>query len=403
MILKLSWRNIWRNKRRTLITAASILFAVLFASFMQSLQEGAWNNMIDNTVNFYFGYAQVHKKGYWEEQTINKAFDWKAIKDKIKASEGVKEVIPRLESFALASTGEHTKGALVVGIAPEEETNLTGLKDRLVSGAYLEAQDSAAMVASGLAELLDLSLGDTLYLISQGYHGVNAAGRYIVKGMVKFPSPDLNKQLVYLPIDAAQWFYGADGLATSVVLGIDNNGAVDEVMQQVSQQLDTIQYELMAWQEMMPELLEAKALDSAGNTIVYFILYMIIAFGIFGTILMMTKERSYEFGVLIAIGMDRWKLALTVWLEIIMLALLGAFAGIVVSIPLVWYFHINPIRFSGEYAASMEKFGFEPIFPTTLDSSIFIMQAIIVLIMAALLAVYPWLVIRKLRPVEAMK
>ena len=74
MLFRLAWRNIWRNKRRTAITAASILFAVLFATFMEAIQKGAWGHMINSVVNYYYGYVQVHQKGYWEEQTIDKAF-----------------------------------------------------------------------------------------------------------------------------------------------------------------------------------------------------------------------------------------------------------------------------------------------------------------------------------------
>lgn len=404
MILKLAWRNIWRNKRRTLITIASILFAVLLSSFMEALQKGAWNNMINNVVSAYYGYAQIHKKGYWEEQSIEEAF---ALIPQINNLEHtipeIKATVPRLASFALVSTGENTKGTLVIGIDPQREDQMTGLKGRLIEGEYLEPEDKAVLIASGVGDNLGLQLGDTLLMISQGYHGVNAAGKYPVKGIIKFPSPDLNKQLVYLPLKEAQWFYGADDLVTSVTLKLDKASEVPAMMASLNETLDTTAYELMDWQAMMPDLLEAKALDSAGNVIVYIILYMIIAFGIFGTILMMTKEREYEFGILLAIGMKRRLLWITVWLEVFILGLIGALAGVMVSLPVVWYFKVNPIRFSGDYAVTMEKFGFEPIFPASFNWQIFFTQAIIVMILTAILAFYPMFKIRKLKPVEAMR
>jgi len=404
MIFKLAWRNIWRNKRRTLITAASILFAVLFASLMEALQKGAWNNMINNVVSSYTGYAQIHKKGYWEDQSINKAFEWESgLRKTAEGFSAVEQALPRLESFALASSDELNAGALVIGIDPEPENKMTGLRDRVVEGHYLRADEKGAMIGAGLAERLKLGLGDTLVLISQGYHGVNAADLFPVQGIVKFPSPDLNKQIVYLPLKDAQYFYGAQGLITSVALEIDGQDEVEPITRALESQLDTSVYEVMDWKELMPDLLQAKELDSAGNYIVYMILYMIIAFGIFGTILMMTKEREYEFGILTAIGMRRLTLMGTIWIETIMLGLLGAVAGILASIPVVYHFKRNPIRFSGDYATMLEKYGFEPIFPAEFNVGIFLTQAIVVFLVTAVLGLFPWTKIRKMKPVEAMR
>ncbi len=404
MVTKLAWRNIWRNKRRTWITMASILFAVLFGSFMEALQEGAWGNMINNVVNFYMGYGQIHQKGYWEEQVIDKAFALspQQLQD-IEAIEEIQGVVPRIESFGLVSTEGITRGALVVGIEPTSEQSLTKLEDRIVAGAYLEKEDQSVLVAEGLAKILKLGVQDTLVIISQGYHGVNAAGKYLIKGIVKFGSPELNKQMVYLPLPVAQQFYGAEGLLTSIALKIEDQDDIDSGLAAIGEVLDTSAYEIMKWDALLPDLVQAKSLDSAGNYIVYFILYSIIAFGIFGTILMMTKEREYEFGVLIGIGMQRFKLSAIVWLEIILLGMLGALMGILVSTPIVWYFNQNPLRFSGNYADLLEKFGFEPIFPTAFDPMIFVTQALIIFIMTVLLALYPWLKIRRLQPVEAMR
>jgi ABC-type lipoprotein release transport system permease subunit len=118
--LVLAWRNIWRNKRRTLISAASVAFAVLFSISMSSLQKGGWDRMLNNVVSFYFGYAQIHAKGYWDEQTIDRSIE--LIPDQLaqweKAIGGYK-LRPRLESFALASTGPATMGIMISGVDPE--------------------------------------------------------------------------------------------------------------------------------------------------------------------------------------------------------------------------------------------------------------------------------------------
>lgn len=404
MLIKLAWRNIWRNRRRTFITVASILFAVLFSSVLESLQKGGWNNMINNVVNFYFGYGQIHQKGYWEEKDMDLAL---AIDDSINSiSESIPQldqIVPRMEGFALASTGDNTFGVMVVGVDPEKEDRLTALSERLVDGQFLGANDAGALLASGVAERLELQIGDTILLLSQGYRGVNAAGKFPVRGILKFPSPDLDDQLLYLSLSEAQYFYGAMGMATSLVIDVADQDALYQVVHTLNSQLDTSYYAVLDWKKMMPELIEAQALDSAGNLIVYLLLYVIIAFGIFGTILMMTKERKYEFGILTAIGMRRSRLGFVIWLETVLLGILGALGGIMVSIPVVLYLKHSPLTFTGDYAVLLEKFGFEPIFPTLWDPTIFVTQAFLVFGVTAILGLFPVWKIRRLQPVKAMR
>ncbi|WP_367391396.1 ABC transporter permease [Lewinella sp. LCG006] len=407
MLFTMAWRNIWRNKRRTFITLASVAFAVFFAAFMQSIQKGAWDHMLDNVVNFYFGYAQVQKAGYWEEQSLDEALMWTPeLEQKILETEGVQQVAPRLESFALAAGADLTTGVLVVGVSPEAENQLTTLADRVVEGHYWPAQAQGALVATGVMERLGLGLQDTIILLSQGYHGVNAAGKYPITGVLKFGSPDLNKRMVYLPRQEAEQFFGAEGMATTLALDIDHKEQVPGIIQQLDSSLDTSQFAILGWEQMIPDLVDAKELDAAGNNLVLIVLYLIISFGIFGTILMMTRERSYEFGVLTGIGMHRWQLGLTVWLEIILLGFLGTIVGICLSLPLVYYLKLNPIDLSvmGEEAVqTYEKFGMEPILPALLDPAIFLWQAVIVFSITTILALYPWWKISQLQPIAAMR
>ena len=407
MLLKLAWRNIWRNKRRTFITVASILFAVFFASFVRSIQKGTWDNMIDNVVNFYFGYAQVHQDGYWAEQSLDKAFP---IDEKLQALPddiaSLDLIVPRIESFALASFETNTHGVLVVGIDPSKEDAMTKLSKRITKGNYLTTDDQGAIIGIGVAEKLGMQVGDTLVLISQGYHGVNAAGKYAVKGLVKFGSPNLNKQLVYLSLPEAQYFYGAEGLVTSAALKINAKKEVDNTIKAVKANLNSDEYEVLNWEQMIPELVEARQLDTAGNMIILIILYILIAFGIFGTVLMMVKEREYEFGVLTAIGMKRTNLAGIIWLETLIIGAVGTILGILFSAPIIYYFHKNPIDMSGmgeEYTATYEKFGMEPVLPAAFEWPIFMEQALIVFIIVSIMAIYPLWQIWKLKPVEAMR
>ncbi len=410
MLLQLAFRNIWRNKRRTLITIGAVSFAVFLASFTNAFQKGAWDSIIDGAVTNYFGLIQIHGEGYSEEQIIDKSIPFtdafKNLPDQIPA---ILAVNPRLESFALASEGDKTHGALVIGISPPAEDAMSNISAKIIAGAYLTEQDKGVIVAEGLAKKLGLEYRDTLVLISQGYHGANAAGKYPIKGIFKLELPDFNKSLVYMPLAEAQYFYNAPNRITTLALTLDDKKNVPTVINQVKAQLGdnpTEPLEILPWQEIIPELVEARELDTAGNVIIIGILYLLIAFAIFGTILMMVKERSYEFGVLTAIGMKRWQLFSVTWLETVIVAILGALIGILLSIPIVYYFNTNPVDvavFGEEAAVAYEKMGIQGTLSAAFEWSVFFRQAFIIFLMTCLLALYPFLKIMRLQPVQAMR
>ena len=406
MILKIAWRNIWRNKRRTWITSASILFAVFFSVAVFSMNRGVFDNIVDSAVRMYVGYGQIHANGYWDDKTIDNVFVFTdSMQQYIDERKDILNALPRLESYALVSASDITRSAMIVGIDPELENQMTGIKDRIDGGGdYLEADDEAVIVSSGLAEKLHVRSGDTLIFLSQGYHGMNAVGKYPIKSLVTFGSPDLNQQVIYMPLALAQYFYGLDNQISSLVLQMPDKRSARVELENLKEYLDTDQlFEVMNWEELMPDIVSMRDLKESSNYITIFILYLIVAFGIFGTILMMTKEREYEFGVLVSIGMRRRILAFSVWVETIILALIGTCIGLILSYALMYYLHVNPIVVSGEMAQTYEKFGIEPILPASIDLDIFTGQALIVIFMTSILALYPCRFIFKLKPSTAMR
>jgi ABC-type lipoprotein release transport system permease subunit len=380
------------------------MFAVILSIVMKSIQNGTWDNMVNGVVNYYYGFAQIHGAEYWEDKNIDNAIELNsellAINEQF---DRIQLVVPRLESFALASNEKKSTGILVVGIDGSIENELTGLSERLIEGNFLQTVDQGCMVAEGLANKLDLHLHDTLILLSQGYHGASAAGMYPINGILKFGSPELNSQLVYLTLKEAQIFYDAPGMATSLALKIDNGDEALKVVKELGASLDSAMYSVKDYTELLPELMEAKSLDIASANLVLAILYFIVAFGIFGTILMMVKERQYEFGILISIGMQRRFLGAIVWVETLILGLLGAFAGILISIPIVYYLRENPITVTGEAAEAYLKFGMEPVFPASMDAIVFLMQTLAVVAITSILAIYPLITISRIDQVKAMR
>lgn len=404
MLLKLAWRNIWRNRRRTFITMASVFFAVLLAVLMRSANTGIYDHMVHNVVSFSSGYIQIHKKGYWDEQSIENSFrEDDNLYRLLRSQPELSGYAPRLESFALASVGEKTKGVFVLGIDPEKETRLSGLKSKITGGHYIGPNDRSVLLAEGLAGKLGLSAGDTIVLISQGYHGASAAGKYPVAGIIRYGSPELNKRMVNMPLKLMQEMYGADGMITSISLMLRESDSMEQVKSTLTAGTDREAYEIMDWKQMMPELNQVIEGDKAGDYIVIGILYLVIAFGVFGTILMMTRERMHEFGILLAIGMKKRLLASVLVVESFLISFIAALAGMAGAVPFVVWFYKHPIRFSGNIQKIYDRYGMEAVIPFSPKAAIFTEQGFVIFVLSLLLSLYASRKIFKTNALEALR
>lgn len=404
MFLKIAWLNIWRNKRRTLITTASVFFAVLLAILMRSVTSGVYENMIHNTVSYSSGYIQIHQKGYWDEQAIDNSFEEnEQLNQLLLNNSEVTHIMPRMETFAMASYAYKTKGVLILGIDPDKEKRVNKLNEKIVKGAYLETiNDNAVLMSQGLASKFNISTNDTVVLLGQGYHASSAAGKFRVKGIVKLGSPELNNNTVYMPIQQAQFLHGAENRLTAISIMLHKSSNIDKLKSTLQNQIDPNKYEIMTWKEMMPEMDQFIEADSTGHFIIIGVLYFIISFGLFGTLLMMTFERNHEFGILIAIGMKKKFLAFILLLESLMISLIGCLAGVIGGVLVVKWFTKNPIYLSGDLRTFYENYGIEPIIYFSGNKNIFIFQTLIVLTLSVIIALYPGLKLMRLKPIEAI-
>jgi len=399
----MAWRNLWRNKRRTLITVASVFFGVLLATFMSSMQEGSYTSMIDNVVKFYSGYIQIQNEEYWDNKTINNSMEPSQELFNITHSiPEISHVTTRLESFALASSESITRGSMVIGVDPVKENEITELHKWVVEGKYFDENGNGVLVGKELAKYLKIQVGDTLVMIGAGYHGVSAAGKYPIRGILKFPNPELNKQSVYMDIRECQSFFSAENLVSSMIVMVEDQYDLKSTMKKLNEKISS-PYTVMSWDEMQPELVQMIASDRAGGQVMIAVLYLLIGFGIFGTIMMMVAERTREMGVMVAIGMQKAKLAGILFFETIYIGLIGVLVGFAGSIPLIGYFYNNPIKLSGGAAETMIEMGIEPYMYVTWLPSVFYNQAIVVFIMTALVALYPLLAAMKLKVHQALR
>jgi len=404
MNLIIAWRNIGRNKKRSLITVSSVILAVVLAVFTRSFQEGTYSKMIENAVGKFTGYVQVHQKDYWNDKMLDNGMEINNDLSKtILSVNHVEGVNYRLESFSLASYQNSTKGTLIMGIDPLKEDEMLALKSKLTEGNYLTDSDNSILLGSKLAEYLKITVGDTLVLLGQGHWGQSAVGAYPVKGIVKMPAPDVDRQIVFMPLQLAREYFSFTNGVTSIVVKFKDSDYTEAICDELNSKLDTTQYTAMTWQKMSPEMVQVIQSDRVGGIFMIAILYMIIAFGIFGTVLMMTEERKKEFSVMVAIGMQKSKLILVTLYETVLMNAIGIAIGIALAIPLVVYFNFNPIEMTGAEAESMAKLGVEPVLPTLISFKIFLNQIIIILIITGIAAIYPAFSIFKMKVLKSLR
>ena len=402
-MLKLAWRNIWRNKGRSVITIAAVMFCVIFAVVLRSFQVGVWENMIHDIVGNNFGYLQIHEDGFWADQSLDRTMDLSAVdSEELLAVDGVDRLIPRMESFSLLYHGSNTKGSLVMGIDPAVELPGLQLDDILIEGRSFSRDDSVIVVSEGLAKYFNVGLGDTLLFMGQGYHGATAYGAFPIGGIARMTNPELNKQLVLMPFHKAQYMYNCTDRATTLVVAIEED-ADYEVVGVALKGSGAEGLEILEWKELFPEIIQTIEVDMAGGRIFVTILYFIISFVLLGTVIMMVAERQREFGILVSIGMKKTKLAFVTLLENIMLVMGGAIVGMAVVKPVQFYFKYNPIDLSGQMKEAIEQYNFEPKLYTTTSFIINLNHGTIIFVIGVLVSLYAVVKIMKLNPIESMR
>jgi ABC-type lipoprotein release transport system permease subunit len=368
------------------------------------MQYGSMTYMVDNAVRFYSGHMQVQQIGYWDERTLDNSMPYThELLNNLEQAEGVMVAVPRVESFALSAYENLTRPAMVMGVDFDRENEITRISQKLVAGELLGYDDGGVLLSSGLAEYLKMGVSDTLVLIGQGYHGVNAAALFVVKGLIKFANPAQNKQVVAMSMDNAQQFYGMEDRVTSIAILMDDTRPLAETTHNVNKSINNAELAVLDWRQMMPEVVQIMNLKYGNTRKMIKILYAVIGFGMFGTFLMMTAERTREFGIMLAVGMRRRVLQTSIFSEITMMAMLGVLGGIAMSLVIIIYFHYNPIDLGTAMQEMADRYGMEVALVFSSAPKVFYEQAWAVFVIAFILSFYPLLVLFRLSPVDAMR
>jgi ABC-type lipoprotein release transport system permease subunit len=407
-MLKLAFRNILRNKRRTILTVLSMLGGYFLLVLSISVQNGSYDQVIDFFTKDSTGHAQIVEKGYLERPTLYKSVPaTDAFYKQLMAIDPVTHAMPRIVSGALAYGETKSFPVQVLGVDVNKEAQASFLTEKVKQGRYFSAQKNEdgyfeVMIGAAVARQLSVSIGDELILISQGTDGSMANDLYLVAGIVG-STDGADTRNVYMPLAAAQDFYVMFNKAHYWVVLTDSFASSDKLTDDLNTWLTSesqTKLEAASWKVVSKEFYNAMTADIEGGYISYYIIVLLICIGVLNTVLMSVLERTGEFGVLKAIGTSGRRIFLLIVIETLMLAAISCLGGFILSLPINYYLATvgialpEPIEFSGVTMSHMQGLW---------NVSVFIEPALIIIGSAALVSIFPARRAAKIVPVEAMR
>lgn len=402
--LRLAWRNIWRQKRRTWLTALAMIFSNVLLVFMIALQFGSYEMMINNSLRMFTGQAQVQRAGYHDEQKMRLSITGVAeLAASIRSEFPSLSVAARANAFVLLSSEDRSFATRIVGVEPVHEPALSTIPGLVTEGRYLEDPAAAEIViGSVMARNLKVTTGDELTFLGSGRDGSFAAGVVTVTGIFDSGSTDLDRSLAEVPLAYFQDAFSMAGAGHEIVLSA---GALDEIpaiLDPLEAMLDDRQeLVVLDWQALMPGLKQAIQADMSSAWFMYGVLIILVAFSVLNTQLMSVLERTREFGVIMALGIKPRRLALLVLLETFLMALLGLLIGVVLGAAVTGYLAATGFTYPGveEMAA---KFNLPSVIYPSMEPFAILLGPTVVFVFCLLAAIYPAVKLYGLKPVEAM-
>jgi putative ABC transport system permease protein len=404
-ILALAWRNIWRNKRRSLLTLMAVAASCTLLIFMMAMQKGSYASMIKNTVGAQTGHIQVQHVDYIEDGALESALSGPGdIMAAVSNVPGVLAVAPRISAPVLASHSNHTFGALLLGVDPELEKGFSKIPHVVSAGRWLKADDKEGVVLGHLlATNLAVGVGDELVFLGQGRDGSTAAARQTVRGVFRFGMDEMDRAVLVGHIAMLQETHAMEDAATAVAVMLTGDrqrtAAAAAMRAALKEESDLAVRE---WPELLPGVMQTIRMDWNTGLIMYAVLVLVVAFGVANTFLMAFLERIREYGVLLSLGMGPVRMGLMAYTESVLLTLAGLAVGTGLGSAWAYWLQVQGWEFAAEGHLT-SKYGVDPILYGELSWEVVGWAVGIVFVMTVAMAVYPAAKASRLRPVEAMR
>ncbi|MFC1689563.1 ABC transporter permease [Pseudomonadota bacterium] len=403
--LRMAWRNLWRHKRRTWLTATAMIFSNVLLIFMISLQLGSYDMMINNTLYAFSGHVQVQQKRYNENPKLRTSIpEVQKLADEVRQALPDFNVTARAAAFALASSDQRSLGIQVIGVQPGDEPKVSTLPGLVSQGRFLDDPDAAEIViGSVMARNLKVTTGDELTLLGSGRDGSFAAGVVTVVGVFNSGSNDMDRSFAEVPLNYFQDTFTMEGHGNSIAVSMDNLGQLPAAVARLDAVISGRDgLVILDWTALHPGLQQAIKADFSSAWFMYGVLIILVAFSVLNTQLMSVLERTREFGVITALGIRPGKLASLVMLETALMAAIGLAIGVFLGALVALYFNATGFSYPGmeEMAQRFNLPG--KVFPSVSTLSL-LLGPVIVFLFCLLASIYPALRLFRLRPVEAMR
>jgi putative ABC transport system permease protein len=402
MLLKIAWRNIWRQRRRSIIVMISVAVGIVATLLTETLSMGMMLQMLENQIGSHVAHVQVHRKGFESNQVVqNYLPDRAKVEELLSETPEIQAYSERVISFGLISSASSSSGVTIVGIDPGREEKVTTIERSMVEGEYLSSRRNEVIIGKGLAEKLGVGLGDKIVAMATALDGHIGSDVFRIAGVYQTYSSEFDKMYIYIPLKEAQEMLGLDGDVSEIAIILRNRDKLDQVHQALQSRLGS-GYEVLTYPEILPFLVLQLDLFQESMFIFYAIIGIALIFGIINTMLMSVFERMTEFGVLKAIGMKNARLVVMILLEAFLLGVIGTVCGFIAG-----YFIYLPLSHSGVnlsmFSASLTSFGVGAIIYPVLTVEGVLNALLIIPLIAVLGAVYPALKAARFQPVAAIR
>ncbi|NKB33258.1 MAG: FtsX-like permease family protein [Pseudomonadales bacterium] len=341
LLFKLAFRNIFRQRRRSLLTAMSLIGGYVLCVFSFSMSEGSYNNAITFFTQDHTGHIQIHKEDYLLRPKIHKTIEApEELSAMLDANEEIASHTLRIFAPSIAYSDTDNTPAQVIGVDLDRERTTSTLAAKISEGSYINSEIDgegyySAMIGAGIANNLNIGLGDELILISQGADGSIANDIYMV-GAIVGDRDSGDRATVFLPLATAQEFLSMYDAVHEVSILLEDDGRARAEAEALQELLPDLSVD--PWQVVEATFYQSMQTDKQGNAVFMGIIIFIVFVGVMNTVLMSVLERTREFGVLKAIGSRPAKLTLLITLETTVLALISVLIGLLLATPLILWF-----------------------------------------------------------------
>lgn len=398
-LFKLAYRNLGRNRTRSLLSALAVAAGMALLLLMASVLEGEMRGALDNTIRLQSGHLQIRPASYEEGKLSLKWEDLIAdpnlIVDRVKSLPQVTVATPRLNASAILTIGDQSRGVQVLGIDPASAANQP-FRDGMLSGEFLQADDREGILAGNLlADKLSLEVGDKVNLLVTTSNGDVQEQLFTVRGIYTTRTPGFDEGMVFMPIAKAQTITATENHASAIFVLLRDR----EQAEPVKQALQSNNLKVLTWREQNQFVVQFE--DYAGVFLVflYLIVLGITATVVTNTLVMAVFERTREIGILAAIGMKGRGIMAQFLAEAVLLATGGVIGGLIIGGAMVAYFNVN-----GFYIGNMGITGvlFEERIYAYLTLNNAITLAVVTYVITLVASLYPARLAARMEPVEAL-